>query len=88
MKGQMIAAAGGWDAMKGEKICAKPGTPQVPAHESAAACLPSTADPARARRSLLPTSLTRACPARPALPSVRSNGPERRCRAWRRSTGL
>lgn len=27
--GTMLAAAGGWEAMRGERLCAKPGTPQM-----------------------------------------------------------
>ena len=30
MAGQMLSEAGGWDAMSGQKVCAKPGLAQMP----------------------------------------------------------
>lgn len=36
MAGQMLSEAGGWDAMSGQKVCAKPGLAQMPVRT----CLP------------------------------------------------
>ncbi len=30
MAGQMLTEAGGWDAMSGQRVCAKPGLVQMP----------------------------------------------------------
>lgn len=39
MAGQMLSEAGGWDAMSGQKVCAKPGLPQMPVRARCPLCI-------------------------------------------------